>query len=244
VGYSTQSDGSYRGFTFINGTLTAIPPLSSNYGTAYGVNASGQVIGNSLNSSGIAAGFIFRNGTLTDLGNLGGDDGTSAAAINRLGQVVGYSYDQAGDFLAFLWRNGKMKSLGTLGGAWSQAYGINDAGQITGSAYLANNLGPHVFLFSKGKMTDLDSRSSSLTSWGFGINKTGVIVGQMQVPGGQFVTYHAMIITNGAMKDLNKLIPAGSGWVLGTASGINDAGQIVGYGTLNNQQRAFLLTPQ
>jgi probable HAF family extracellular repeat protein len=103
--------------------LTAIPPLSSNYGTAYGVNASGQVIGNSVNSSGIAAGFIFRNGALTDLGNLGGDDGTSAVAINSLGQVVGYSYDQAGDFLAFLWRNGKMKSLGTLGGAWSQAYG-------------------------------------------------------------------------------------------------------------------------
>jgi probable HAF family extracellular repeat protein len=45
------------------------------------------------------------------------------------------------------------------------------------------------------------------------------------------------------MQDLNKLIPAHSGWVLETAYSINDAGQIVGYGTLNKQQRAFLLTP-
>jgi probable HAF family extracellular repeat protein len=46
------------------------------------------------------------------------------------------------------------------------------------------------------------------------------------------------------MQDLNKLISAGSGWGLSTAYSINDAGQIVGYGTHNKQQRAFLLTPQ
>jgi probable HAF family extracellular repeat protein len=45
------------------------------------------------------------------------------------------------------------------------------------------------------------------------------------------------------MKDLNKLIPAGSGWVLGQGSGINNAGQIAGYGTIRGQSHAFLLTP-
>jgi hypothetical protein len=38
------------------------------------------------------------------------------------------------------------------------------------------------------------------------------------------------------MKDLNKLIPAGSGWVLITASGINASGQIVGEGTHQRQR--------
>jgi probable HAF family extracellular repeat protein len=46
------------------------------------------------------------------------------------------------------------------------------------------------------------------------------------------------------MTDLNSLIPAGSGWVLTSARGINDAGQIVGTGTISGVQHAFLLTPQ
>jgi hypothetical protein len=45
------------------------------------------------------------------------------------------------------------------------------------------------------------------------------------------------------MTDLNELLPAGSGWVLTSASGISDGGQIVGTGTLNGMTKAFLLTP-
>jgi probable HAF family extracellular repeat protein len=46
------------------------------------------------------------------------------------------------------------------------------------------------------------------------------------------------------MQDLNALIPANSGWELQGAVAINIAGQIVGVGTVNGQQHAFLLTPQ
>jgi hypothetical protein len=45
------------------------------------------------------------------------------------------------------------------------------------------------------------------------------------------------------MYDLNNLIAPGSGWLLGAAYAINDRGQIVGVGTHNGQDRAFLLTP-
>ena len=45
------------------------------------------------------------------------------------------------------------------------------------------------------------------------------------------------------MHDLNDSIPPGSGWLLETARGINDAGQIVGYGDHNGLVSAFLLTP-
>jgi hypothetical protein len=45
------------------------------------------------------------------------------------------------------------------------------------------------------------------------------------------------------MQDLNNLIPAGTGWVLQEGAAINDVGQIAGYGTLNRQSHAFLLTP-
>jgi hypothetical protein len=45
------------------------------------------------------------------------------------------------------------------------------------------------------------------------------------------------------MTDLNTLLPASSGWLIFAAFAINDAGQIVGNGVLNGQERACLLTP-
>jgi probable HAF family extracellular repeat protein len=46
------------------------------------------------------------------------------------------------------------------------------------------------------------------------------------------------------MKDLNNMILSNSGWVLALAIWINDSGQITGYGTINGENHAFLLTPQ
>lgn len=49
------------------------------------------------------------------------------------------------------------------------------------------------------------------------------------------------LIQNGALIDLNSLLPANSGWQLYNATGINDADQIVGDGILNGQYEGFLL---
>jgi hypothetical protein len=62
-------------------------------------------------------------------------------------------------------------------------------------------------------------------------------------PGDQ-LGWHAFVYRNGQMFDLNNLIPANSGWVLTTATGINDTGHIVGSGALNGELVGFLLTPQ
>lgn len=45
------------------------------------------------------------------------------------------------------------------------------------------------------------------------------------------------------MTDLDSLIDSKSGWVLDVAYGINDKGQIVGYGSVNGQSHGFILTP-
>jgi probable HAF family extracellular repeat protein len=65
------------------------------------------------------------------------------------------------------------------------------------------------------------------------INDSGVIVG------GQFVS------SNGTLQNLNNLIPAGSGYQIQNATGINDNGQIVANATdtAANQTHALLLTP-
>ena len=69
-------------------------------------------------------------------------------------------------------------------------------------------------------------------------------MGSANVPDPEFLVYHAFLYVFGRMRDLNALIPHGSGWVLSEANGINDVGQIVGTGTKNGQTRAFLLNPQ
>jgi hypothetical protein len=47
----------------------------------------------------------------------------------------------------------------------------------------------------------------------------------------------------GEMIDLQTRIPADSGWTLLAALGINERGQISGFGIHDGQYRAFLLTP-
>jgi len=46
------------------------------------------------------------------------------------------------------------------------------------------------------------------------------------------------------MTDLNSLIPRGSGWRLVQATAINKTGQIAGWGEVDGQTHAFLLTPE
>jgi hypothetical protein len=45
------------------------------------------------------------------------------------------------------------------------------------------------------------------------------------------------------MFDLNTLIPENSGWYLQFGASINDAGEIVGWGTINGNIHALLATP-
>jgi hypothetical protein len=51
--------------------------------------------------------------------------------------------------------------------------------------------------------------------------------------------------TNGGytLSDLNNLIPAGTGWLLTRADGVNDSGQIVAEATNGTSYHALLLTP-
>jgi probable HAF family extracellular repeat protein len=81
---------------------------------------------------------------------------------------------------------------------------------------------------------------SGHTSWAYGINDLGQVVGDSTTSN---YDVYAFLYQNGTMYDPNSLIVPGNGVVLENAVGINDEGQIIANGFDNNgPTRAFLLT--
>ena len=179
---------------------------------------------------------------VVDLGTLGGS-ASAGNAINNAGQVVGYSFTTGDNYIdihAFLYSGGVMSDLGTLGGSSSQGYAINNAGQVAGRSGTTGNVGAHAFLYSGGVMSDLGTLGG-VESVGYGINNAGQVVGESLTTGN--TAYHAFVSNGGGMSDLNLLIDPLAGWTLQGAFGVNDSGQITGFGAFGGQAHAFLLNP-
>jgi len=92
-------------------------------------------------------------------------------------------------------------------------------------------------------MSDLGVLGDDVFSVALDINNKGQIVGFSGASIIDITTSHALLWANGAMIELQTQIAADSGWTLLTAAGINERGQISGYGIHDGQYRAFLLTP-
>jgi probable HAF family extracellular repeat protein len=106
-----------------------------NYSQDFGINQSGQVVGQSSAPSKAMSdpAFLYSGGQLMSLGILGGEYG-QGRAINASGDIAGYSALATGSYHAFLYSGGQMIDLGTLGTDYSVAYGLNAAGQVVGTS--------------------------------------------------------------------------------------------------------------
>jgi probable HAF family extracellular repeat protein len=114
--------------------------------------------------------------------------------------------------------------LGTLGGTHSEAWGINNSGQIVGRAWTSGNSACHAFLYSGGSMQDLGTFGGS-DSLAAAVNDSGQVVGRANTSGG---IYHAFFHSgsgplNPTTDDLGTF-----GGTYSEAWGINNNGQVVG----------------
>jgi probable HAF family extracellular repeat protein len=204
------------------------------------INDRGQVVATD-NNSGDA--IVYEDGAWRPLGSLGGG-GARAAAINNGGQITGAARMPDGWSHAFLYESGTMKDLGTLpNGKMSLAYAINDRGQVVGQA----DTGPPSFelrpvLYEDGAWHELGNPPGGAYTRPWDIDNCGRIVAETSPQTGDLIG--AVLYENGVWVDLNSLLPAGSGWYVFNATGINDGGQIAANAIApNGEQRAVLLTP-
>jgi probable HAF family extracellular repeat protein len=227
-----------------SGAMVDLGTLGGTWSAAYSTNFGSTVGASTLAGSNRLQAFMISgatNGVMQAVPvNAAGD---SVAHDVYADEVVGYACTAGNaSCRAFWFKEGTSTLLPSLGGN-SAANAINwsaptQSMHIVGVSATAGGA-THAFRYADGTLTDLGTLGGP-NSEALEINGLGDVVGVSDVPGGGT---HAFLWRNGTMHDLNTVLPSGSGWVLQKATGISDAGQIVGVGTFNGATRGFLLTP-
>lgn len=255
------------------GNGTDINPGPDYWSPAYAINENGRAVlqGNlTTNTFGTrmilwdaANGFVDRR-SLEGIEAIGWDiNNTDNVAL--VWEAIGSRGDVVGtDAPAHFWHpeNGLWFVPPLTGSMSGNSYSINDSNIVVGGfavkegrdivwkAFMfvpnyGNDPGYERPYIGRGHTYDLGTLGGDSIAWA--INNSSQIVGTSTLLGGEL---HAFISQEDeaqgmrVLNDLNSLLLDNPGWVLNEAYGINDAGQIVGYG-VNPQgdTHAFLLTP-
>jgi probable HAF family extracellular repeat protein len=180
---------------------------------------------------------------MLDLGTMGFGS-SCGVGVNESGAVAGWLNQIGVATIGFFWTSvdGMHKIEPPLGAdGWSPATAINNLNEVVGqTAYVGGDFTFfHAYLWTRGKgMTDLGILGNGPdSSQAQSINDKSQVVG--------FSGSSAFLWTREqGMRDLNTMIDPNSGWVLNSANSITNSGLITGYGTVNAETHAFLLTPK
>ncbi|MGD1068596.1 MAG: hypothetical protein ABSB15_00520 [Bryobacteraceae bacterium] len=253
-GFNAQgltSSGACLPFVWQAGSMTPLPTLGGNNGEVSWINKTSEMAGTAENTVQDPAcpapqRFQFKpvtwqNGKIQELPTYPGDPDGFAYAVNDNGDVAGQSGTCAafnpntGSYLqslhAVLWQAGVPTDLGNLGGDGQGggigAMALNNHDQVVGLSDLPGDTAFHAFLWAKGTgMQDLGTLPGGVASGAIGINDSGEVIG---VSLDANFNPHPFVWQNGAMSDLNTMIPASSPMLALLACAINSSGWIVGY---------------
>jgi uncharacterized membrane protein len=194
---------------------------------ANAINNNGDIVGATIVDNVYRNGFILHDGRVQLLQPLPQHPHSEAMSINNWGQVVGRSFDDLNDnvdFRAVLFQGRSTRDLGI---PFSFALQINDHRHIlgfsqSGGAFLwTGELPAFNIPFDAKGMNNFDQVVGTAGPW----------------------PPHAFIYSQGVTTDLNELVDPASGWLLMQANDINELGQIVGFGRVNEGFAGFRLDP-
>lgn len=197
-----------------------------NQSEAFGVNASGVVVGYSSGADGASA-VLFSGGTSTFLAPIRYTEGHN---INNLGTIVGTATPiSTSTYKGFVrTADGTVYDAGILPqGGQTVLKAVNDSGIAVGSGYAKQGSGvaKHAVLYD-GTLHDLGTLLGGSFSYADDVNASGVIVGTAQDGNNRTKAFRYQ---NGSVQELGLASPSASAFA--EATGINDAGLTVGYGT-------------
>ena len=224
--------------------IAPLQALGGRESEANGINEAGQVVGRARLATGEWHAALWEpDGRVRDLGVLPGGTYSAARRINNFGVVAGLSQVEGGAEHAALWdaASGVATDIGTLGGRRSFAQDVNDAGVVVGSSDA--EAGSRAFTWTHGGgFVDYGNFNTQdrLQNAGFNaVNASGLPVGtayRLLEP------FRAVV----ADPDTRTLIDLGApGRTLSMATGVNDAGMIVGFASRGNapEQAAIFRGP-
>ena len=224
--------------------------------SANGIDAD-RVVGAMVDRDNLYSGFVLdlKSRKLTQL-----DTASSAASSISQNTVAGSRAES--EPRACAWSaNGYTTDLGILAGFQrSYAVKLNAARQIVGDCYNFDNSN-QAFVWEKGKMSALPNPGRCTDSQAFDISNSGAVVGSawwlepvgynMWIKHIDACVWFKSYFTGWHAANLNTWVAPDSDWKLRKATGINNAGWIVGQGTVQSpeglygfQTHAFLLIPK
>ena len=220
-----------------NGTVQVLGKIGTtteSASAAYAINNSGTIVGTGVASGSTAEqGIIFNATSFQTIPLLSGATESAPLAINAAGNVAGWSGPIApsGSTPVTTINLTQQNALAVLVGL-SNGLIIGEPSEYeVGDAFYYNA--------ATQKITDLGTLGGGFSA-AFGLNSDGDVVGMSLTTAGN---YNAFLYNGSVMVNLNTLLPADSGWTLLTANGINNAGDIVGFGDDNGTYEGFILTP-
>ena len=187
VAGSSATGSTTHAFLYTDGVMEDVDVLDSVYSEAYDVNDSGVVVGMLLANGSNPQALVYDGGSLLSLGEPSLVS-SRAWAINNSGLIVGHAWD-IGEYVSFLSVCDTAIDLGALDGfPKTSVWGVNEAGQIVGSASSATSTLFNAFVYTGGRIHNLNELLVDGAEWeylsvAFAVNSSGQITGYGRING-------------------------------------------------------------
>ena len=219
-------------------TIISLGTLGGTESNGMDINELGHVTGYAVTPNSQNHAFLW-DGSMHNLGALGGDV-SYGLLIDERDWVFCQSIAWDGSSHNALYHDNVLHDYGVVGTYQGNDLNLKDKntnskGEFIGQIVVGTSR--HACVWQNGVPRDIGTLPGGTDGQPSDINDKSQVVGY------DFHLQTAILWDNYAPYDLNSFIPANSGWHLQSATGINESGQITGWGRYNNHCLAYLATP-